>query len=391
MNSLSDFVWAHRHDDPAALALSGNKYPGIRIAEAARQVAAYRKIQKKVPEWYRPGLQFPPSLSLEQASSAASALFKASLFTGNNMADLSGGMGVDAFYFAEKFQSLVYVEQDAEVFASALHNFQVLGRENITGHRADASEFLHDYPGRFDLIYLDPARRHEQKGKVFQLADCSPNILKIKNLLLNYSDKILIKTAPMLDIHLALRQLEYASRVWVLEYEKECREVLYLLEKNPPPAEVLPVTVAGLQEDGREAYSFTFTYAEESALTASIAMPGPYLYEPFPGILKSGAYKSFGERYGLSKLHGNTHLYTGDNAIEPIPARIFRIIGQADYDRKSLARLVPDGKANIAARNFPDKPEAVKKRLGLRDGGDLYLFATTLADDKKAILICQKA
>lgn len=391
MNSLAEFVWEHREDNPLTLALSGAKHPGIPVAEAARQVEALQKLRKKFPEWYRPGLLLPPLLSLEQASSSATARFKAGLFSGRSMADLTGGMGVDAFFLAGRFDEVAYVEQDPAVYASAIHNFQVMGRSNIRGSQSTAADFLATRSENFDLIYLDPARRHDQKGKVFQLSDCSPDILQIKNVLLERAHAVMVKTAPMLDIQLAMRQLESVSKVWIVEYEKECREVLYLLEKTGTGIQEAPVEVVMLNENGELNHSFSINYDEEKGTAVTTAIPGAYLYEPAPGIMKSGAFKTFGKRFGLAKLHANTHLYTSETMSPDLPARIFRIVAICPYDRKQVAAVISGNKANTAVRNFPDNAQQVKKRLGLQDGGEWYLFATTLINEDKAILICRKA
>ena len=389
MTEQHRFIWAHREDDPAQLALSTKKYPGISVAHAARQVEALGKIRRKIPSWYQIGMEFPVALSLEQASSEATAHFKSTLFAGQKMADLTGGLGVDASFFAKTFQNVWYVEQSEAIAAAASHNFKVLNLDNVAVCHARAEDFLENAAQQFDLLYLDPARRDDKKGKVFQLADCTPDILKIKALLFSHAPKILVKTAPMLDIHLAVRQLEHVSKIWVVEYEGECREVLYLLEKDAPAAPV-PVEVVILDKSGAVLHQFPFTFEEEQAVSGEFAAPLQFLYEPFPAILKAGAFKIFGQRFNLKKLHPNTHLYTAATHTGHIPARAFVIEAICKYDKKAVAPFLPEQKANVSVRNFPDGAEQVRKKLGIKDGGDVYVFAATDATEKKVILVCKK-
>ncbi len=385
---IQDFIWQHRNDDPRQLALSAKKYPNIPISVAAAQVQALQKIRHKIPGWYRAGMSFPLSLSLEQASSENTARFKAGLIAGKKMVDLTGGLGVDSFFFSQQFESLVYLEQNAELLAAAQHNFEQLGVKNATFVHGTAEDFLEKTNEVYDLIYLDPARRDERKGKVFMLADCSPDVLKIKDLMLKKSPKVLIKTAPMLDLRLAAGQLGQVSKIWVVAAEGDCREVLYLLEREAPPLTEIPIEAINLSEEAPSA--FAFTWAEEQQAEADFAPPQHFLYEPNPAIFKAGAFRAFGKRFGLKKLHANTHLYTSTHFVPGLPARSFAIEHVCKYDRKAIQALVPTGKANIACRNFPDNPEQVRRKLGLADGGEVYLFAATTADEGKVLMVCRK-
>lgn len=387
--AIQDFIWAHRFDDPQRIALSARKYPEMPVAYVAGQIDFLQKIQKKVPSWYRPGLQFPAAISMEQASSEATAQFKASLLKGNSMADLSGGLGVDCFFFSKTFSSVTYVEPNADLLKMTEHNFAELGVGNARFLNATAEDFLQDTSETFDLLYLDPSRRHDQKGKVFQLQDCSPNILTIKELALKKSPKILLKTAPLLDISLAIRQLEQVSTVWIVAAGEECREVLYLMEHSPTPAENTGMHAINLRRDG-SVQDFYFTPGEEQQATVEYALPQQFLYEPNPAILKGGAFRSFASRYGLKKLHPHTHLYTSEQLVPNLSARSFYIDAVCKYDRKTVQAQAPSGKANVSTRNFPDNAEAVRKKLGLADGGDIYLFAATDLDEKKIIIVCRK-
>ena len=407
LTPIQDFIWQHREDNPRQLALSAKKYPpsfahsgkgltvgnaapdeNFLISEVAAQVQALQKIRHKIPSWYRVGMDFPLALSLEQASSERTARYKAGLFSGQNMADLTGGLGVDSFFFSRQFGSLTYIDQNAELLLAARKNFALLGVSNVHFEHTSAENFLEKTNENFDLIYLDPARRDERKGKVFQLADCSPDILKIKELLLKKSPRVLLKTAPLLDLRLAATQLGNVSKIWVVASEGDCREVLYLLERESPAMDKIPIAAVNLKED--EAQIFDFNWAGEHQATVEFSTPQNFLYEPNPAIMKAGAFRSFAERFDVLKLHANTHLYTSAVCRPGLPARSFAIKQICKYDRKSVQMAVPGGKANIACRNFPDNPDQVRRKLGLAEGGDVYLFAATDAENKKVVMVCAK-
>lgn len=387
---LHDFIWQHRDDDPRRLALAAPRHPDLPMPFVAAQVAALQKIRAKIPAWHRQGLVFPLAVSVEQASSEATARFKAGLFSGKKLADLTGGLGVDVFFLAQQFESAIYVEQNADLLAAVRQNFAQLGAANVRFEQAEASQFLQSTAENFDLIYLDPARRDGAGGRVFRLEDCSPNVLAIKDLMLEKSPRALLKTAPMLDLRLAAEQLRNVARIWVVAHEGDCREVLYLLEHAAPPVPDIPIAAVSLAADGSVAQAFEFSFAEEQAAETECAAPRQYLYEPNPAVLKAGAFRTFARRFGLQKLHANTHLYTSENPMPDAPARIFRIENVCKYDRKTVLAALPEARANVSARNFPDGAEAVRKKLGLRDGGNAYLFAATIAGGEKAILICRK-
>lgn len=342
-------------------------------------------------------MAFPFGLSLEQASSETTARFKAGLFSGKTMADLTGGMGVDTFFFSRQFESVVYVEQNAVLLEATRRNFNRLGVRNTEFEHQTAEDFLAHTSNTFDLIYLDPARRNEHKGKVFQLADCTPDVLKIKDLLLEKSPRVLLKAAPLLDLKLAAAQLGQVTHIWVVAAAGDCREVLYLLERNPMPTERIPITAVSLEskalelEDVEPTSTFEFSWEEEQQAAPPYSAPLQFLYEPNPAILKAGAFRSFAHRFGLAKLHANTHLYTSMAHLPEAPARIFAIEQVCKYDRKAVLPYVPTGKANIACRNFPDNPAQVRSKLGLVDGGDHYLFAATDVEGKKVVMVCKKA
>ena len=389
MLSVADrqFIQEHLQDNMQELLLAAHRYPGIQLVLAVAQIEALRKVQHKIPDWYRFDLLMPPLLSVEQASSAETARFKAGLFSGGSMVDLTGGMGVDTSFFAQHFEQVTYVEQNPALVQLARHNFDVLGASNINSLEANAENFLKENREHFDLIYLDPGRRDQQQKRLFRLSDCQPNVLEIKEQLLAAADRVLVKTAPMLDLQLAVEELGAVSRIWVVSVEKECKEVLYLLEKTAVSGPDIPIEAVCL---GATKASFVFTRREEQVAGAEFSEPLQYLYEPDAAVLKAGAFKTFALRYGLKKLHPNTHLYTSENLVLDVPGRSFRIESTLKYDRKTVQALIPEGKANIAARNFPDSPPQMRKKLGLGDGGDWYVFGATDYTNRKFLLACRR-
>lgn len=383
------FICEHLNStDLHRLLLSAKRYPEVQVPYAVAQIEALRKVRDKIPSWYSPNLIFPPALSIEQSSSEETARFKTTLFAGKHLADLTGGMGIDSFFWAKVFREVDYVEQNETLIPIAQHNFGVLKADNIRIHHETAEVFLEQTDTHFDLIYIDPARRDEHKNKVFRLSDCQPNVVELLPILFSKTNKILVKTAPMLDITEAIRQLGCVTQIWITALHNECKEVLYLLEKEHVPTEnKIPISAVHLAP---RLTTFTFTKKEEEQAEDNYALPQQYLYEPDAAIFKAGAFKVFGARFGLSKLHPNTHLYTANTYQPEVPGRIFEIVDTVKYDARAVLKVIPEAKANIAARNFPDSIENIRKKLKLKDGGDWYLFAVTLKDGGKNILICKK-
>jgi len=381
------FVREHFDDDVHRLLLAAQRFPGVSVPACVAQMEALRKVRPKIPAWFRFDLELPPLLSVEQASSERTARFKAALFPGKKMADLTGGMGVDAYFFAQQFEQATYVERNPELAALARHNFGVLGAANIRVVEADAEAFLKTTAERFDLLYLDPARRADRHRRVFQLTDCEPDVLALREMLLDCADRVLLKTAPMLDLDLAAEQLGSVSRIWVVSVENEVKEVLYLLEKSAFAPEEVPIEAVCL---GAETRVFRFTRAEERGAEPEYSLPQAYLYEPDAALFKAGAFKSFACRFGLAKLHPQTHLYTSRVLVPDVPGRTFAIKAVVKYDRKAVRQILPDGRANVSVRNFPDTPEALRQKLGLADGGVYYLFGVTDAEGRKVVVIGQK-
>ena len=381
------FIRQNEEADVAALALSDDLIGGLPPHLIISQIVGRKKAKLKIPEWYNTeNIIFPKVLSMEQCSSEITAKYKATLVSGESFADLTGGAGVDTFYMSQSFEEATYLDADSRLASMAEHNFATLGAENITCKHGDAFNFL-DGSLAFSWLYVDPARRDDNDHKVAFLEDCRPNILTLLPEMLKASAHVLLKTAPMLDISLALEKLPNTHKVHVVAVNNECKEVLY--EIGRVPAQQVEVVTVNFPKNGPRQV-FSFNYHGEKSEQALYAKPGKYLYEPNASIMKAGAFKAVSSTYQIAKLHPNSHLYTSDKLLNDFPGRIFKVEQCLKLDKKVLNQVLPEGKANIATRNFPMSVKDIRKKTGLKDGGENYLFATTLQDNTKVVLVTKK-
>jgi hypothetical protein len=385
-----EFMHQHRHRSPAELMLQTRRYPTLAVAELVRQIQARQKAADKLPTWVaHPDVVFPVAVSVEQSSSEAAAAYKASLVSGQLLVDLTGGFGVDSYFFAKRFSRVVHVEQNAELSEVAAHNFRLLGAGNIETANTTAEDFLTSFSGQADVIYLDPARRGDRAEKVHLLQDCEPDVLQLLPLLLQKAKAVLLKTSPMLDIDLALSQLAHVAEVWVVAVQNECKEVLYLIREDAAGDEVKR-TAVNLLPSG-QVQQLIFSAAVEESAPVTYEDPQAYLYEPNAAILKAGAYRSVASHYSLHKLHPNSHLYTSTQLVADFPGRVFACHGVGRYNKKELFARLPSRKANITVRNFPESVADIRKKTGIKEGGEDYLFFTTDKHQKPIVIYCRKA
>jgi len=390
-NPEQAFIQEHIEDNVADLVLQGNRYQDVDLKKMAFQIAARQKAKHKLPAWYaNERLYFPPPLSVEQGSSEATARFKAGLVSGKKLIDLTGGMGIDCFYMSEGFEQTVYFDQQKDVAEVAAYNFRQLNAHKIKVRAEDAIAALSKNPESADWIYADPARRDDRQRKVAQLADCTPNLTGTLPTLFRSAPNILVKTAPLLDIDLAISQLGFVQEVYVIGLDRECKEVLYTLKQTPVVAADIPIKARILNEDGSIRHSFDFTRRQESSLLTDFSEPQKYLYEPHAAILKAGAFKSIATQFGLAKLAANTHLYTAEEFVADFPGRSFEVVAVCKPDARALAEFVPEGKANLTLRNFPGRVDDLRKKWRLKEGGDAYLFAAELSGGRKVVIVARK-
>ena len=324
---------------------------------------------------------YPPKLNLEQTSSEITAKYKASIIKGKTIADTTGGFGVDSYYFSEKFKTVHHFEIDKCLSKIAQYNFSVLNKTNI--HCASENGISNIQNNQYDVIYSDPSRRHNLKGKVFFLNDCEPNIPKQLDALLKHCPTILIKSSPMLDISVGIEELANVAEIHIIAVNNEVKELLWLIKSGFNKSPI--IKTINFAKDNNELFNFEWLQNAE----ISYSLPIKYLYEPNAAIMKSGAFNLIAERYSLHKLHKHTHLYTSDKLIG-FPGRRFIINEVIPYQKKILKTNLHFTKANISIRNFPEKVSELRKKLKIKDGGNDYLFFTTSENDKKLVLTCSK-
>lgn len=389
------FIRLHRRDDVRALALQAAKYPDVDMAEAVVQIAGIQIAEKKIPQWAQTeGILYPKHLSMEQCSSEVTARYKASLVEGDSFADLTAGFGVDCSFIARRFRRADYVERQGTLCRLAAHNFPLLGLSHINVHCADALTYLQAM-APVDCLFLDPARRDSHGGKTVAISDCEPDVSRLEPLLVEKGRTVMIKLSPMLDIAAVLRDLHCVREIHIISVNNECKELVVILRRDSDVSESIGKEIIISCEqlvNNSPSQHFDFTYAEEHEAVCPIAdKVGAYLYEPGAALLKAGAYRLLAARYGVSKLHLNSHLYTSDEPVA-FPGRAFKVMAVSGFGKKDLKALLSGvEKANLTVRNFPSSVAELRKKLKLKEGGDTYLFATTLASGEKVLIKCRKA
>lgn len=385
-NITKQFIRDNLNVDVPTLAL--RKAPvGTDFSLALRQIEARQLLQKKVPEWSdNEDLLFPAHLSIEQCSSEATARYKAQLLQGHSFADLTGGLGVDTYYLSQNFQQADYVECQPELCDLAKHNFSVLNAD-IKVWNETTKDYLNHCEAK-DCLYLDPARRDNYGRKTVSIADCTPDVTDLQDILLQKAETVMVKLSPMLDISKALDELKSVKEVHVLAVNNECKELVFIMERGFSGQPTLFVT--NLLTDQP---MISFTLAEEHDCPLHVADGiRQYLYEPNAALMKAGCYKLLAERFGVLKLHKNSHLYTSDTLVSDFPGRIFTVESWAAYNKKVKNTLLNDlDKVNLAVRNFPLSVDALRKTLKLKEGGETYLFATTVRGEEKIIIRTKKS
>lgn len=388
---IQTFIRLNLKTNVSDLLLQKNKWADYPMTEIAEQIQCLQKAEKKLPTWFVTENIIYTSLSLEQCSSELTAQFKSKVIKGKNLVDLSGGFGVDSYFFAKRFEKVMHIEPNLGLQNLVKHNFEQLKCDNIAFLNQTALAFL-QLANQVDVIYLDPSRRDDAKQKVYGLEDCEPNVLDLLPILFEKTQTILLKTSPMLDIDLAIRQLNFVKRVFVVSVENEVKELLFLLENEIEfDTENIEIQAVDLKKNTPNKV-FSLTKKEEKTSQISYSKPLKYLIEPNLGILKAGAFKSFAQKFDLLKLHPNSHLYTTDSQMNltEIPARVFRIEAICKYDKKTVQQVLPNLKANLTVRNFPDSVAQIRKKLHLKEGGEDYLFATTIEQNELVIIVCKK-
>lgn len=391
------FIREHRRDDVRSLALQARKYPEVDMPKAITQIAGWQVAKEKIPTWAdRETLLYPAHLSLEQCSSEITARYKAEIINKdpesgrNTFTDLTGGFGIDCAFLASCFEQATYVERQEALCEIATHNFPLLGLQHISVCHEDSVQYLQKMQP-VDWIFIDPARRDGHGGKTVAISDCEPDVSALEELLLQKAKHVLIKLSPMLDLTLAVNDLKHVQEAHIISVNNECKELLLVLGHEKCLAtEDIPIHCINLtHSQGQQALTFTRQQEKDCACTYTPVLKA-YLYEPNASILKAGAYRSLSSIYKVEKLHPNSHLYTSDEYVAGFPGRKFKIADSCSFNKKEVKEMLgAEKKANLTVRNFPATVAELRKRLKLAEGGDTYLFATTLADEKKVLICCK--
>ncbi len=440
-----DFIRQHQDDDVRQLAFLGSKYPEVDMPFALDQIRGRKMARVKLPRWASlEGIIYPPHISMEQCSSEFTALYKAelaarllSLPVSSSVSeeigfvDLTGGFGVDFSYIAARLGvKSMYVERQAHLCEAAKENFERLGLKNAIVKNGDGIEVLHSFLPKKDdaasaddslgitydqprsllktnlglkIIFIDPARRDDAGNKVVSLKDCTPDVTVLQEEMLSKADYVIIKLSPMLDWHRAISELSHVREVHIISVNNECKELLLVLSaRNMGDMEVSSAAGAVKRAGNLRIYCINDAQSfvcDEMDMESSQVKIAPstleemlYLYEPNASLMKAGCFGVLSERYDARMLSKNSHLFMSREPIAVFPGRSFRIIAISSFNKKELKRhLSGITKANIATRNFPLSVAELRKRLKLKDGGETYIFATTLSDESHVLVITEKA
>ena len=410
MENLLKFIAEHSADDVSRLILDRKKYPGIDIDLAVNCIESRRKLKGKVREWHEnPGLIFPLKLSAEQCSSSATGAYKADLaerIAGNSkertIADLTGGLGVDSWFFSQKASKVIYNEMQQILCDAARHNFKILGASNISiiNRTADQETIDEILDEEADIVYMDPARRGEGGKKVFLIEECTPDVLTLKEIIFRHARHILIKLSPMADITMVCNRLGSTCReVHIVGTSGECKELLVWMDREWN--EEYAVIAVELHPDAPLS-AFSFKPSEErSAIgmqgTKTLIMEGDryeqdelFIFEPGKALMKAGAFNLISERFGIAKLGRSTHYYTtcskdAAHALKPY-GKVYEILECRQLNKRSMKDLSKKyPKAEVTARNIEMDTETLKKKMGITSGDDAHIFG--LKSDSEGNLI----
>ena len=382
-----DFIEQNLNADIRQLALKGCRDKDVDLDAAIRQIAGRQTARRKLPSWAAlDGILYPPHLNMEQCSSEQAARYKAGVCTRlsspTSLVDLTGGFGVDFAFMSQAFDEATYVERNSELFAISSANMKILAPKAKCLNE-DGLEVLHRLD-HVSMIFMDPARRDHHGARTYGISDCTPNVLEIKDELLQKADVVMLKLSPMLDWHKAISDLgeQYIKEVHIVSVQNECKELLIVMQQQPAE----PPTVYCVNDDS------VFSYHPSSISSNHISHHSSliYLYEPNASIMKAGCFAEIEQAFEVSQLAPNSHLFASDQAIADFPGRKFRISAVTSMNKQELKQALKDiRQANIAVRNFPMSVADLRKRLKLSEGGNDYIFATTLTEGKKVLIICQ--
>lgn len=373
--AVQEYINAHLGDDVHQLAMAKSPFNDVEARELAGQIAAKNKTSKKLPSWFgQEGIYYPPVLSIEQCSSEVTAAYKAGLAVGDSLIDLTGGFGVDSYYFARLLKIVTHCEINPTLSEIAAHNAQVLDAGHMEFLATDGITYMEISGRTYDSIYIDPARR-STAGKVFMLKDCTPNVVEHLDLLLSSAKRVIVKTAPLLDISAGLKELKNVAEIHIVSVRNEVKELLWLMEKeSTPPVKIVCRTL----NENYKSFSFYKGDEENSHPRFSTQTLSGYLYEPDAALMKSGAFNLMSQAFGLKKLDSQTQLYVADYINDRFPGRIFkinRVISSGTLKKEKQLT------GNVIVRNYRDKAENLVKKYKIKASDQQFLIFTKSKTD----------
>ena len=379
-----EFIRIHADEDVRQLAFLGKKNPEVDMAYALDQIAGRQKARVKIPSWASiDGIVYPPHISMEQCSSEQTARYKARIAgNGEKIVDLTAGFGVDMAFMSAGFKQAVHVEMQPQLCAISSENYKHLGLNHVQVVCNDGVGYLHQME-HADLIFIDPARRDQHGARTYGIADCTPNVLEIIDEMLQKADRVMIKLSPMLDWQKTVADVGNVSQVHIVSVGNECKELLLEVKKGKDEK----VKVFCVNDD----QVFSYEIGETHSFTPSPLHSFTFLYEPNASVMKAGCFNLISHRFGITQPDANSHLFLSDKLVEGFPGRGFVIERVSTMNKRELKEaLAGIDKANVAVRNFPLSVADLRKRLKLKDGGDVYIFATTDAKKGHLVMVCRK-
>tara|TARA_R110002049_G_scaffold307171_1_gene506976 strand:- start:2116 stop:3300 length:1185 start_codon:yes stop_codon:yes gene_type:complete len=382
---IQEFINTNLNSDIASILLKGTTFPSVQTNEIVEQIEAKKRCEKKLPTWYHTkNIYYPNKLNIEQTSSEITAKYKSGLISGDSIIDLTGGFGIDCYYFSKAFKTVEHCEMNENLSKIVKHNYKLLNIQNIRTINTDGIEYLKTNHNKYDWVYIDPSRRHDSKGKVFFLKDCLPNVPEHLDVLFKTSHNILIKTSPLLDISIGINELKHVKTIHIVAVNNEVKELLWILENGFN--DDISIEAVNIKKETNE--HFKCSIENEKQIESKYCKPLAYLYEPNSAILKSGAFHSVSYQLHVFKIHKHAHLYTS-NVLIDFPGRVFKIENILPYNKKALKKLGIT-KANITIRNFPVSVQNIRKKFNIKDGGHMYLFFTADLNNNKIIILTNK-
>lgn len=382
---IQQFIDSKIGMDSSKLALQKNPFPDCNWIEIVNQIAAKTKAKTKLPSFFKTeNIIYPSKISVEQTSSEKTAQHKSSLVSGDCLIDLTGGFGVDAYFFSKKVKKVIHCEMNPELSEIVTHNFKTLKADTIKCYSGDSLTILKSLNTKVDWIYIDPSRRNETKGKVFMLKDCMPNVPELLSTYFEYTSNILIKTAPILDLSAGLLELKNVKNIHIVAVDNEVKELLWELVLDYNGIK----TIKTINITNEATFEFDFELHSQTYIP-TFSLPKRYLFEPNSAIMKSGGFDAISEHYKIDKLHPHSHLYTADEIID-FPGRTFEIQHCFPYNKLEMKKHLEHQKANVTTRNFSESVETIRKKWKIKEGGTTYCFFTTDCNNNKIVLIGTK-